>query len=835
MNNSSSNDLKLTYHKAAPDSYEGWETLSLPLGNSGIGASIFGGITRERIQLTEKSLWSGGPSDRRPDYNGGNLPEKGRYGKTLHKIQKLFLSGHSEEAAKQCDELTGLSDEDGSLGYGFFLSYGNMYIDLETIDPDSVTDYERCLDLSSAICSISFKAGETLYTREHFISYPDHVLVTKLSSDRPHGLNLTVTVQPDNEKGNSCCPADPFAYDRSWNTAVKNGCISINGTLSDNGLNFSSHTQVLADGGKLSELPDKVAVKDADSVIILTSVGTDYKNSYPHYRTGETAIHLSARVYSYVANAVSLVTSGSYDTLKQRHLEDYRSLFCRVSLELSPKSSQKNACVAPRKTTDELLSSYRNKTASEDEQRYLESLLFQYGRYLTIASSRETPLYDPLRETLPSNLQGIWAGANNSIWHADYHLNVNLQMNYWPVYCTDLAECAKPLIKYTDSLREPGRVTAAIYTGITSTKEHPANGFMAHTQNTPYGWTCPGWIFDWGWSPAAVPWLLQNCWEYYEYTGDLEYLRQSIYPMMREEAIFYDQLLIEDSDGRLLSAPCFSPEHGPRTAGNTYEQVLIWQLYTDAIQAAQLLHTDEELIEIWKDHRSRLKGPVEIGADGQIKEWYEESHVNVLGQGFGHRHLSHLLGVYPGDLISCETPEFFEAAKVSMNCRTDESTGWGMGQRINTWARLRDGNRAHKLITALLKNGITANLWDTHPPFQIDGNFALTSGISEMLLQSNHGCIDLLPALPDTWQNGHVKGLVARGNFHISIDWADGHLRNATIFSGNGNEAVLRVPDGASLTVTDENGHRLAVRQISSCRISFQTRADRTYHCRFGA
>ena len=298
-----------------------------------------------------------------------------------------------------------------------------------------------------------------------------------------------------------------------------------------------------------------------------------------------------------------------------------------------------------------------------EEKKLYEALPYQYGRYLTIASSREGDL--------PSNLQGVWQNRTTGIeWGSDYHMNVNLQMNYWPTYSSNLSECAIPLIEYVDSLRMPGRVTAESYFGIES-KPGEANGFSAHTQNTPFGWTCPGWSFDWGWSPAAVPWILQNCWEYYEYTGDVEYMRKNLYPMLREEAILYDQILVDSGvkitleDGtestRLVSAPAYSPEWGERTLGNVYENSLIWQLYEDAAIAADILNVDEDLAEHWRENQSRLS-PIEIGDSGQIKEWFNETTVNP-GQ---HRHMSHLLGLYPGDLIAMDNEEWREAAQVSL-------------------------------------------------------------------------------------------------------------------------------------------------------------------------
>lgn len=571
------NSLRLWYDSPADiGSYSSWEKWSLPIGNSAIGASVFGGVDIERIQLNEKSLWSGGPSDSRPDYNGGNIQQNGQDGATMKQIQELFKEGNNSAASALCNKLIGVSDDAGDKGYGYYLSYGNMYLDFQDgASPDNVENYSRDLNLRNAVSSVDYDYKGTHYHREYFVSYPDNVLVTRLTAEGGT-LDFDVRVEPDDQKGGGSNNPSAESYGRSWDTDVKDGVISINGELTDNQMKFSSHTKVVADeGGKVKDGTEKVSVSGAKEVTIYTSIGTDYKNEYPEYRTGQTAEEVSARIKAYVDQAAVK----GYEAVKEAHTKDFDSIFGRVDLNLGQTVSDR--------ATDSLLAAYNSGKASEGERRQLEVMLFQYGRYLTIESSRETPDDDPSRETLPSNLQGIWVGANNSAWHADYHMNVNLQMNYWPTYSTNMAECAQPLISYVDSLREPGRVTAKIYAGIGDGKSE--TGFMAHTQNNPFGWTCPGWDFSWGWSPAAVPWILQNCWDYYDFTGDTEYLRNVIYPIMREEALLYDQMLVDDGTGKLVSSPSFSPEHGPRTAGNTYEQTLIWQLYEDTIRQQKSL------------------------------------------------------------------------------------------------------------------------------------------------------------------------------------------------------------------------------------------------------
>ena len=778
-----------------------WQQHTLPIGNGDMGANVYGEIASEHLTFNEKTLWTGGPSESRKDYMGGNSTEKGQDGASLKNIQKLFAEGKTSEATAACNNLlVGISN-----GYGAYQPWGDIYFDYKDITEKNATEYQRDLDLKTAISTVSFKEDGTQYTREFFMSHDDDVLVARLEAKGSEKLNLDVRF-PSKQGGKT--------------VAEGNDTLKLCGALTDNQMKYASYLTVKADNGSVTGSGDKLTVKDASAVTVYLSAATDYKNAFYnedktedyYYRTGETDEALAKRVKETVDKAVEK----GYKEVKATHLEDYQELFNRVSLNIGQTVSEK--------TTDDLLKTYKDGSASEPEKRQLENMLFQYGRYLTIASSRED-------SQLPSNLQGVWNSLTNPPWSSDYHMNVNLQMNYWPTYSTNLSECALPLIDYVDSLREPGRVTAKVYAGVES-KDGEANGFMAHTQNTPFGWTCPGWAFSWGWSPAAVPWILQNCWEYYEFTGDTEFMEENIYPMLKEEATFYNQILTEDKDGKLVSSPSYSPEHGPYTAGNTYEHTLIWQLYEDAAKAAEVLGQDTELAAKWKENQSKLKGPIEIGDDGQIKEWYEETTLDSMKpQGAdpaGHRHLSHMLGLFPGDLIA-QKEEWLQAAKVSMDYRTDNSTGWGMGQRINTWARLGEGNKAHELIQNLFKGGIYPNLWDTHAPFQIDGNFGYTSGVSEMLLQSNMGYLNLLPAIPGVWADGSVDGLIARGNFEVDMDWAKTSLTKAEILSKNGGECEIGYPGIAKAKIVDSKGAEVTVEKVSEDRIKFNTTKGETY------
>ena len=784
-----------------------WQQLSLPIGNSFMGANVYGEVATEHLTFNHKTLWTGGPSESRPNYDGGNL-ETINYGgvsytpaQFIKKIQETFAAGNSSLASSMCGYLVG---EGANGGYGAYQAWGDIYVAFEGMN-NTYTNYERNLDLATSVANVDFEQNGTTYHREFIANYPDNVIAMKFTASKASTANITFPIKQHKEGQGST------VHDKNVSYKVEGNRLTVSGSMKDNQMKFNGQVEVVAKDGSVSGSNDTLKVSGATEFYVFVTASTDYKNEYPKYRTGETDAQLNTRVDGVLDAAVAK----GYETVKANAIADYQEIFNRVELNLGQGVTDK--------MTNDLLIAYNNGSATTAERRQLETTLFQFGRFLQIQSSREGDL--------PANLQGVWsvyAGHESYVpWASDYHMNVNLQMNYWPTYVTNMAECSYPLTDYIDSLREPGRVTAERYHGVVS-GEGEANGFSAHTQNTPFGWTCPGWSFDWGWSPAAVPWILQNVYEYYEYTLDKEYLRDKIYPILKEQAAFYEAILIEDANGRLVTSPAYSSEHGPRTEGNTYENSLVWQLFKDCTEAAQALGVDEALQAKWATMMEKLD-PIEIGAEGQIKEWYHETTWGSAGGDLGHRHMSHLLGLFPGDLISVDNNEFMDAAIVSLLKRGDNATGWGMGQRLNAWARTGDGNHAYQIIKAFFKSGAYPNLWDAHAPFQIDGNFGYTAGVAEMLLQSNMGYLNILPALTDDWTDGKVSGLVGRGNFEVDMEWHALSLTDLAVTSKAGEECVVQYTNISEATVKDSDGNEVPFTTVNKDRISFVTEEGETY------
>ena len=786
-------DYHLSYNQPAAATYDGWEKQALPVGNGEMGAKVFGLIGEERIQYNEKTLWSGGPQPDSTDYNGGNYQD--RY-KVLAEIRKALEAGDRQKAKQLAEEnLVGPNNDQ----YGLYLSFGDIFMVFNNQKKglENVTDYHRDLDITEAITTTSYSQDGTTFKRETFSSYPDDVTVTHLSKKGNKTLDFTLwNSLTEDLLANGDYSWEYSNYKQGAVTTDSNG-ILLKGTVKDNGLQFASYLGIKTDG-QVTAQDGYLTVTGASYATLLLSAKTNYaQNPKTNYRK-------DIDVETTVKSIVEAAKAKDYETLKHDHIKDYQSLFNRVQLNLGGnKSSQ---------TTKEALQTYDPTKGQE-----LEELFFQYGRYLLISSSRNRT------DALPANLQGVWNAVDNPPWNSDYHLNVNLQMNYWPAYMSNLAETAKPMINYIDDMRYYGRIAAKEYAGIES-KEGQENGWLIHTQATPFGWTTPGWNYYWGWSPAANAWMMQNVYDYYKFTKDETYLKEKIYPMLKETAKFWNSFLHYDkASDRWVSSPSYSPEHGTITIGNTFDQSLVWQLFHDYMEAANHLKVDQDLVTEVKAKFDKLK-PLHINQEGRIKEWYEEDSPQFTNEGIEnhHRHVSHLVGLFPGTLFDKDQPEYLEAARATLNHRGDGGTGWSKANKINLWARLLDGNRAHRLLAEQLKSSTLENLWDTHAPFQIDGNFGATSGMAEMLLQSHTGYIAPLPALPDAWKDGQVSGLVARGNFEVSMKWKEKNLETLAFLSHAGGDLVVDYPDIES-SIVKINGKEIKPTLLKDNRIQIAT------------
>ena len=754
-----------------------WERRSLPIGNGNIGASLFGSVATERLSLNEITLWNGGPGTSKGPAHYWNVNKKST--DALRQIRKAFAAGDSALAAQlTADNMNGVAayerGAEPEWRFGNYTTLGELRV-ATGIDACDEGSYSRTLSLDSALARVSFTAGGVRYVRETFCSHPENVLVVRFTASKKGKQNLLLKYVPSMEAKGTTSNVDA------------NELLYV-GNLTNNGMKVVVRIAMRHKGGKVvRDGHVGLQVKGADEVEFILTADTDYKMNFdPDFNDPKT--YVGVEPMETTASWLKAAMALNYKRLMRRHLADYRPIFTRVSLSLGADANKALTRTELEKATPDRLADYRRGVADP----YLEALYYQFGRYLLISSSRAG--------NLPANLQGLWLANSDAPWHADYHNNINIQMNYWPVMQGGLQECAKPFVDYVRTLVKPGAVTARDYFG--------ARGWTASISANPFGFTAPLRDRDMSWnlSPVAGPWLAAQVYDIYTFSRDKEWLKNEAYPIIKGAALFCQDFLWRKPDGNYTVAPSTSPEHGIVDDGVTFCQAVVRELLTDAVEAANILGVDQAESAQWQDVLRHLP-PYRIGRYGQLMEWSRD----IDDPKDEHRHVNHLFGLHPGHTVSwTHTPELAKAARVVLEHRGDGATGWSMGWKLNLWARLLDGNHAYKLYGNLLKNGTADNLWDLHPPFQIDGNFGGTAGVTEMLLQSQDGDIHLLPALPDAWADGEVKGLCARGNFVVDITWRGGQLAEARVRSNSGEAGVVRYK-GQTLPVDVKQGETLVV------------------------
>lgn len=675
---------------------------------------------------------------------------------------------------------------------GAYQSFGDVFLDFEGIDSCKVENYRRELSLDEAIGRVEFDWQGVTYRREYFASHPDSVIVICLATPGSKGeLNFSIALKDGREGVTTLMDSTTLLLQHRLDL-----------------LSYEAQLKVINEGGTLLADGNRLHVDGADAVTLLLTGATNFGLSSPSY-VGETAEQLHLRVSQRIREA----SVKGYEQLRKSHLDDYCPLFHRVTFDLGES--------VPVIPTDELVKSHK-------ESLYLDMLYFQYGRYLMLASSRGM--------NLPSNLQGIWNNDNTPPWECDIHSNINVQMNYWPVENCNLSECHEPFLNY---IAEEALKTEGSWQKVAESEG--LRGWAIRTQSNIFGYT------DWNINRPANAWYCMHLWQHYLYTQNVEFLAERAFPVMKATCEYWFDRLKADENGRLIAPDEWSPEQGPWEDGVSYAQQLVWQLFSETTQTLQVFREngmtqDKDFEQELTDKFARLDNGITIGSWGQIREWkYDSQHLDTLGN--QHRYLSQLIALYPGNQISCyKTPEYAEAARQTLLSRGDLGTGWSRAWKIACWARLLDGDHAYQLLKSALslstltvismdndKGGVYENLFDSHPPFQIDGNFGATAGMVEMLLQSHQGFIQLLPALPAAWPEGRIDGLRAAGDFTFNLRWSQHALQECSLVSGSGKECIIYSPDVTILQVKDASGEDISLTVQDKDFYSFSTEKGKSY------